>query len=96
MPPDHQSGTMTSPQGYPGAYAAAASSTFEAQGPSHPSGADQGRTHVPSSAPVLPPPDSGSQLFGAVAATPAAKVLPDDDDADIVEPEFTLEYDDDD
>ena len=61
---------------------------------------------------VLPPPSgSGSQLLGPATATAAAattttaaaaatsvaaKVLADDDDTDIVEPEFTLEYDDDD
>uniref|UniRef100_A0AAV1UNU8 C3H1-type domain-containing protein n=1 Tax=Peronospora matthiolae TaxID=2874970 RepID=A0AAV1UNU8_9STRA len=96
LPSDHQSGPMTSPQGYPGAYAAA-SSTFVTQGSSHPNGVDQGRDLVPGDASVVLPPGSGSsQLPGPAAATPATKVLADDDDADIVEPEFTLEYDDDD
>lgn len=66
------------------------------QGPSYSSSVDQGRSRVPGVAPVLPSPGSGSQSYGAAAPTPSAKVLADDDDADTVEPEFTLEYDDDD
>ncbi|CAH0475574.1 unnamed protein product [Peronospora belbahrii] len=95
LPPDHQSDLMPSTQGYPGAYAAA-SSTFMTQGPSYSSGGDQGRSHVPESAPVSLYPASGSQTFLATTPTPTAKVLVDDDDADTAEPEFTLEYDDDD
>jgi hypothetical protein len=38
------------------------------------------------------------QSYGGQAAAPtgSAKVLADDDDADTVEPEFNLEYDDED
>ncbi|KAJ8577639.1 hypothetical protein ON010_g1567 [Phytophthora cinnamomi] len=99
--------TSTAPtQGYPGTYATASSpygapggSTYTNQGPSFSSGADQGRSHVPGGASVLPSPGSGSQSFGgdrAAAPAPSAKILADDDDGDTVEPEFTLEYDDDD
>ncbi|CAI5744232.1 unnamed protein product [Peronospora destructor] len=95
LPPSHQPGQMASSQGYSGAYAAAGS-TFMTQGPSYSSGGDQGRSHVPGGAPVLLSPGSGSQSLPGAAPTPIGKVLVDDDDAETAEPEFTLEYDDDD
>ena len=96
LPPSHQPGLTTPSQGYPGVYAAA-SSTFMTQGPSYSSGGDQGRSHVPGSeTPVSLAPGSGSHSFLAAASTPVAKVLVDDDDGETAEPEFTLEYDDDD
>ncbi|KAE9349689.1 hypothetical protein PR003_g5753 [Phytophthora rubi] len=101
LPSDHQPISAAPTQGYPGTYGTASSPygatggpTYTTnQGPSFSGGADQGRSHVPGSAPVLPPPGAGSQSFGAA---PSAKVFADDDDGDTVEPEFTLEYDDDD
>ncbi|KAG7388949.1 hypothetical protein PHYPSEUDO_011596 [Phytophthora pseudosyringae] len=105
LPPDHQAVSGIPPQGYPGTFTsgsspfgAAGGSTYATQGLSFSSG-DQGRSRVPGSAPVLPAPGSVSQSYGgnqAAAPTPSAKVLADDDDADTAEPEFTLEYDDDD
>ncbi|OWZ17843.1 hypothetical protein PHMEG_0008163 [Phytophthora megakarya] len=85
---DHQVASTAPLQGYTGTYASA---SYSNQGP------DQGRSHVPGNAPVLPSPASGSQSYGdqSAAPLPGSKVL-DDDDADTVEPEFTLEYEDDD
>ncbi|EGZ29852.1 hypothetical protein PHYSODRAFT_310030 [Phytophthora sojae] len=107
LPSDHQPTSTAPTQGYPGTYATASSpygaaggSSYTNQGPSFPSGADQGWSHIPGGAPVLPSPGtSGSQSYGgdrAVVPAPSAKVLADDDDGDAAEPEFTLEYDDED
>ncbi|KAL4099419.1 hypothetical protein PRIC1_007224 [Phytophthora ramorum] len=106
-PPDHQSAPTAPPQGYPGSFTSASSpygttagSTFMNQAPTYPSGGDQGRSRIPGGAPVLSSPGSLSQSYGGVVAAsapgPSPKVLADDDDGDTVEPEFTLEYDDDD
>jgi hypothetical protein len=89
-----QPAPMAPPRGYPGMasspYGATTGSTYMNQGSSV---ADQGRGRVPA---VLPSP--GVQSYGGQAAAPtgSAKVLADDDDADTVEPEFNLEYDDED
>uniref|UniRef100_H3GR17 CID domain-containing protein n=1 Tax=Phytophthora ramorum TaxID=164328 RepID=H3GR17_PHYRM len=102
-----QSAPTAPPQGYPGSFTSASSpygttagSTFMNQAPTYPSGGDQGRSRIPGGAPVLSSPGSLSQSYGGVVAAsapgPSPKVLADDDDGDTVEPEFTLEYDDDD
>ncbi|GMF35308.1 unnamed protein product [Phytophthora fragariaefolia] len=103
LPSDNQSTSTAPAQGYPGTYTTASSpygapggSSYTNQGPSFSSGADQGRSHVPG-VPVLPSPGAGSQSYGgdrATAPAPSAKVLPDDDDGDTVEPEFTLDSSD--
>ncbi|EEY64231.1 uncharacterized protein PITG_02775 [Phytophthora infestans T30-4] len=104
LPPDHQAALGAPPQGYQGAYTsapspygAASGSTYANQGSPYPSG-DQDRNRVPGNVPVLPPPASGSQSYGdqIVAPTFNAKVVADDDEGETVEPEFTLEYDDED
>ncbi|GMF09331.1 unnamed protein product [Phytophthora lilii] len=98
LPPDHQPAATASTQGYPGAYDTTGSS-YTNQGSSFSSTADQGRSRVPGGTLVLPSPGSGGQSLGdrTAAAPTSAKVLEDeDDDGDTIEPEFTLQYDDDD
>ncbi|KAG2785799.1 hypothetical protein PC129_g625 [Phytophthora cactorum] len=97
LPPDHQTVSVPPPQGYQGPYTSA-SSPYGAAGGSTYATQGQDQSHVPGNVPVLPSPASGSQSYGdrAIAPTPSAKILADDDEADTVEPEFTLEYDDDD
>ncbi|CEG42115.1 RNA polymerase II C-terminal domain-binding protein RA4, contains RPR and RRM domains [Plasmopara halstedii] len=88
-PPVYQGSYPSVPYG-----AAIGSMTFANQGPSYSNG-DQDRTHVSSNVPVLPSPASNSQSYGD-QPTPSTKVLADDDEVETAEPEFTLEYDDDD
>lgn len=80
LPPNQQPAPMAPPQGYPGSYSSATSPFGVATGPSF---ANQAPAYPDQGRNVAPPPAP-------------SKVLADDDDADTVEPEFTLQYDDDD
>ncbi|KUF91877.1 Lateral signaling target protein 2 [Phytophthora nicotianae] len=93
--PDHQTVSGPPPQVYQGTYASAPS-PYGAGGGSTYAPPGQDRSHVPGNVPVLPSP--ASQSYGDRAAVPtgSTKVLADDDEGDTAEPEFTLEYDDED
>ncbi|KAG7400726.1 hypothetical protein PHYBOEH_004532 [Phytophthora boehmeriae] len=91
--PDQQPPSIAPTQGYPGASTSATSpyggsnsgSNYVNQGPS--SYSNQGGNSS------VPPPSYGNR---PAAPPTSSKALQDDDDADTAEPEFTLQYDDDD
>ncbi|TDH68803.1 hypothetical protein CCR75_000132 [Bremia lactucae] len=82
------------PQGYPSSAPPPYGVAYTIQKPSY-SSEVQDRSYVSNNVSVLPPSGSGYQLYGEQPSS-GAKVLADDDEVDTAEPEFTLEYDDDD
>ncbi|RLN95366.1 hypothetical protein BBJ28_00005481 [Nothophytophthora sp. Chile5] len=93
LPPGQLPTSTTGQQGSQPMYTSAPSG-YATQGLSYSSGIDQGPASVkpsPSSQTYPTPP-----IGGHAAVATGSKVLADDDDGDTAEPEFTLQYDDDD
>ncbi|RLN13943.1 hypothetical protein BBJ28_00010529 [Nothophytophthora sp. Chile5] len=93
LPPDQLPTSTAGQHGSQPMYTSAPSG-YATQGLSYSSGIDQGPASVkpPPSSQTYPAPPIG----GNAAVATGSKVLADDDDGDTAEPEFTLQYDDDD